>query len=166
MGGRGRRAAAKVGLGTAFVLAGIGVLVYASQLSAWLLGILGSTAGGTGDSSNVTGLGAPTLAAYIPFVIFGLGFTLLGIGGNFFRSLVMAPALGLGMGGSSAAPEEVLARVEAQMARQGTPPSSLAGETAAGLGAPSKPIVRVKCRSCGFLEREDAVYCSSCGKPI
>lgn len=29
-----------------------------------------------------------------------------------------------------------------------------------------KEVVKVKCRSCGYLESEDAVFCSSCGKQI
>ena len=27
-------------------------------------------------------------------------------------------------------------------------------------------IVKVKCRNCGYLENEDAIYCGKCGKPL
>jgi len=34
-----------------------------------------------------------------------------------------------------------------------------------GSGAPSE-VVKVRCRACGYLESEDAKFCSGCGKPI
>ncbi|MHA1974584.1 MAG: hypothetical protein ACTSW1_16410 [Candidatus Hodarchaeales archaeon] len=30
----------------------------------------------------------------------------------------------------------------------------------------SKEVIRVKCRNCGYLETEDATFCSKCGKPL
>ncbi|MEA3202700.1 MAG: hypothetical protein QOI63_366 [Thermoplasmata archaeon] len=33
-------------------------------------------------------------------------------------------------------------------------------------GAGTVQVVKVKCRSCGFLETEDAAYCSHCGKTV
>jgi hypothetical protein len=30
----------------------------------------------------------------------------------------------------------------------------------------SDPVVKVKCRNCGYLENEDAIYCGKCGKPL
>ncbi len=27
-------------------------------------------------------------------------------------------------------------------------------------------VVKVKCRNCGYLENEDAIYCGKCGKPL
>jgi len=30
----------------------------------------------------------------------------------------------------------------------------------------SESIVKVKCRNCGYLESEDAIYCGKCGKPL
>jgi uncharacterized OB-fold protein len=31
---------------------------------------------------------------------------------------------------------------------------------------PPQEVVRVKCRNCGSLEAEDAVYCRKCGQPL
>ena len=39
------------------------------------------------------------------------------------------------------------------------------GLTASGVGT-SGAVVRVRCRSCGFLESEDARFCSSCGGAV
>ena len=36
----------------------------------------------------------------------------------------------------------------------------------AGIGARAIEVVKVKCRKCGFLETEDAKFCSSCGKAV
>lgn len=33
-------------------------------------------------------------------------------------------------------------------------------------GASTVQLVRVKCRGCGFLESEDATFCSKCGKKV
>jgi len=30
----------------------------------------------------------------------------------------------------------------------------------------SGSVVKVKCRNCGYLENEDAMYCGKCGKPL
>src|SRR5213083_2036644 len=30
----------------------------------------------------------------------------------------------------------------------------------------SEAVVKVKCRNCGYLENEDAVYCGKCGKRL
>jgi hypothetical protein len=30
----------------------------------------------------------------------------------------------------------------------------------------SESVVKVKCRNCGYLENEDAIYCGKCGKPL
>jgi len=30
----------------------------------------------------------------------------------------------------------------------------------------NESIVKVKCRNCGYLENEDAIYCGKCGKPL
>jgi hypothetical protein len=41
------------------------------------------------------------------------------------------------------------------------------GARSAGLnGMTMQQVIRVKCRSCGFLESEDAKFCSKCGKGL
>ena len=30
----------------------------------------------------------------------------------------------------------------------------------------NESVVKVKCRNCGYLESEDAIYCGKCGKPL
>ncbi len=44
-----------------------------------------------------------------------------------------------------------------------------AGGLKKGFGAnplKSESLVKVKCRNCGYLESEDAIYCGKCGKPL
>ena len=35
-----------------------------------------------------------------------------------------------------------------------------------GGGSGSKETVKIRCRNCGYLESEDAVYCSKCGEGL
>jgi len=35
-----------------------------------------------------------------------------------------------------------------------------------GLGSSDREVIRVKCRNCGYLETEDAEFCSKCGKQV
>ncbi len=37
---------------------------------------------------------------------------------------------------------------------------------AGGPKAQAREVVKVKCRSCGYLESDDAKFCSSCAKPL
>ena len=39
------------------------------------------------------------------------------------------------------------------------------GLSRGGIGR-GQQVVRVKCRSCGYLESEDATYCSKCGRAV
>lgn len=149
-----------------FIVAGIGLLVYSTTVSQWLLGTLGGL--GTGGTTNETDLsGQPSLATFLPVMVFGFALALLGIGGNMFRGMLMAPAMGAGMGGSMASPDEAIARMEQQMAQFSRSSSSEERQNTTPAAGPSPtPIVKVKCRTCGYLEREGATYCSSCGQPI
>ncbi|MBN2154840.1 MAG: hypothetical protein JW776_02195 [Candidatus Lokiarchaeota archaeon] len=35
-----------------------------------------------------------------------------------------------------------------------------------GMGIGEKEVIKVKCRNCGYLETEDAEFCSKCGQPM
>ena len=35
-----------------------------------------------------------------------------------------------------------------------------------GMSIGGKEVIRVKCRNCGFLETEDAEFCSKCGQAM
>jgi len=35
-----------------------------------------------------------------------------------------------------------------------------------GMGIGQKEVIKVKCRNCGYLETEDAEFCSKCGKSL
>lgn len=42
------------------------------------------------------------------------------------------------------------------------------GGLQAGTAEPAPPsaVVKVKCRNCGYLDSDDATYCSKCGEPL
>src|SRR5947199_3862059 len=64
--------------------------------------------------------------------------------------------------------------VTTYVASEASPAIERVSETAAGglkkgFGAnplKSESVVKVKCRNCGYLESEDAIYCGKCGKPL
>ena len=41
-----------------------------------------------------------------------------------------------------------------------------AGLSKHGMGIGGKEVVKIKCRNCGYLETEDAEFCSKCGQEI
>ena len=64
--------------------------------------------------------------------------------------------------------------VTTYVASQASPAIERVSEAAAeglkkGFGAnpvTGESVVKVKCRNCGYLENEDAMYCGKCGKPL
>ena len=84
-----------------------------------------------------------------------VGMILLGVGGVALRLGLIRPVTTYVASEASPAIERV---------------SEAAGEgLRQGFGAnplQSGSIVKVKCRNCGYLENEDAVYCGKCGKPL
>lgn len=159
---RGRKALVTLGTGLGFIGAGILVLVFSGAITGQLSSVLGSSTGGSAGA-NATPYGGGSAASYLPFAVFAFGIGLIGSGGAILRRAVMAPAMGMGSG-LSAGPENAMAMMGQQMAAL-----RMMNQTAAmptGSAAAADPVVKVKCRSCGFLERPDAEFCSKCGKPL
>jgi len=108
----------------------------------------------------VTGMGLTE--GYLPFVVYGFGFTLLGIGGAMLRSSLMGSMMGAGGGLGSAempSPNMMNAYMQQAMATQ-------RNVAVPGTEAPAKEVVRIKCRNCGSLEADDAAFCRKCGQPL
>jgi len=84
-----------------------------------------------------------------------VGMILLGVGGVALRLGLIRPVTSYVASEASPAIERV---------------SEAAGEgLRQGFGAnplQTGSVVKVKCRNCGYLENEDAVYCGKCGKPL
>ena len=118
----------------------------------------------SGDS-NITGL-AGTQAWYLPYAVWGFGFSLLGLGANLIRMSFMTSMMGGGAvggkGGATGMPPEMLDSYMQQ--------AMTASRGVAAQGVPRSPeakeVVKIKCRNCGSLEAEDAAFCRKCGKPI
>jgi ribosomal protein L40E len=153
-------------MGLVLIGAGIIVFRYSSEIAVQVSGIVG-TPPSPGDS-NMTGMGFG--ASYLPFIVWGFGFSLIGAGGAMLRSAVLSPmgggpsmgAMGPMMGGASmASPEMMDTYVQQAMAA-----SSRAAANQSAPQAPAKEVVRIKCRNCGSLEAEDAAFCRKCGKAL
>lgn len=148
-------------LGLALIGAGLLVFRYASDIAVQISAYIGPPP----EGGNATGLGI-TQAGYLPIVVWGFGFTLIGLGGNMIRMAFMSSLTGSAGGGAMAgttamSPEMIDAYMQqALSATRGTatqPGTSSVAE---------KEVVKVKCRNCGNLEPEDAAYCRKCGKPM
>ena len=144
------------------VLIGAGLVVF--RYSAYIAGQLDSyISPPPTDGNNITGLVSPG-GWYLPYAVWGFGFTLIGLGGTMLRSAFMSGMMGVGggmAGGSSMSPD--MLDTYMQQALSGARGST--GQPGTG-PMPPKEIVKVKCRNCGNLEAEDATYCRKCGEPL
>src|SRR2546426_4598855 len=73
------------------ILIGAGLVVF--RYSADIAGQLDSYINPPPDSGNITGLGSPG-AWYLPYAVWGFGFTLIGLGGTMLRSAFMSVVMG------------------------------------------------------------------------
>ena len=89
------------------------------------------------------------------FVTALIGMVLLAVGFGALRLGMIRPVITYVASEASPAIERVSeAAAEGLKKEFGTSP--LRGES----------VVKVKCRNCGYLENEDAIYCGKCGKPL
>jgi hypothetical protein len=103
---------------------------------------------------NPSGPGAAIGSFMLSFVLGAIGIVLLGIGGFALRFGMIRPV-------SSFIATEAAPAIQTAAAALG------GGLRQVGFGAPAAPPapeVRVKCRNCGYLETEDAEFCSKCGQ--
>ena len=157
----GRRRLTRVLVGIALMAAGLLVFRYASEISTQV----GAYVAPPPEGDTTTGSGF-TQAGYLPFVVWGFGFTPIGIGATMLRAAFMSSIMG-SMGGS---PMEGVAGMspDAMNAYMQQAFSGTQGTAARAMAAPdtAKEIVKIKCRNCGSLEAEDAAFCRKCGKPL
>ncbi len=144
------------------VLIGAGLVVF--RYSAYIAGQLDSyISPPPTDSNNITGLVSPG-GWYLPYAVWGFGFTLIGLGGTMLRSAFMTSMMGAGegmAGGSSVSPD----MIDSYMKQALSGARGTTGQRGTGPATP-KEVVKVKCRNCGNLEAEDATYCRKCGQPL
>jgi len=141
------------------LLIGGGLVVF--RYSADIAGRLDSYISPPPDNgSNITGLVSPG-SWYLPFAVWGFGFTLIGLGGTMLRSAFVSAVMGGGRGAMGGGPSMSPDALETYMQQ------ALSTSRGAGLNpTPPKEVVKVKCRNCGNLEMEDAAFCRKCGKPL
>ncbi len=146
----------------ALVLIGAGLIVF--RYSADIAGQLDSyISPPPADSGNITGLISPG-AWYLPYAVWGFGFTLIGLGGTMLRSAFMSTVMG-GGGGVAGGPSMSPDMIDTYMQQALSTARGTTGQTGTS-PTPPREIVKVKCRNCGNLEAEDATYCRKCGEPL
>ncbi|HWM52163.1 MAG TPA: hypothetical protein VNP71_03265 [Thermoplasmata archaeon] len=140
------------------ILIGAGLVVF--RYSADIAGQLDSYISPPPVTGNVTGLVSPG-GWYLPYAVWGFGFTLIGLGGTMLRSAFMSGMMGGMAGGSGMSPD----MLETYMQQAFSTTRGATNTPGAG-PAPPTEVVKVKCRNCGNLEMEDAAFCRKCGEPL
>jgi len=156
----GRRRIGLIVVGLLLIAAGLFVFRYASDISVRVGGLVSPPPQG---GSNYTGAGFSE--GYLPFIVWGFGFSLIGAGGAMLRRAVLSPmgsaSMGRMMGGAGmASPEMMDSYMQQALASTRLASSSVNPQNA------TKEVVRIKCRNCGSLEADDAEFCRKCGKPL
>jgi len=89
------------------------------------------------------------------FVTAAIGMILLAVGFGALKFGMIRPVTTYVASEASPAIERV-SEAAAEGLKKGFRANPLTGES----------VVKVKCRNCGYLENEDAMYCGKCGKPL
>ena len=159
---KGRRRGVNVLIG--LLLIGAGLLVF--RYSSLIADSFGNYISPPQSNDTVTGMAAGVW--YLPFAVWGFGVSLIGLGANMLRMSLMGAMMGSsmpgGMGGGSSMSPEMLDSYMQQAMSAGRTMAAQPAATAAA--APAKEVVKVKCRNCGSLEAEDAMFCRKCGKAL
>ncbi len=155
--------------GSRTALTAVGVIMILIGIVVGISGVSGVTAPcpmgdlsdpSSGDSSFacVEGKGASGFAMVGGFALAGFGLMLLLTGQTRRVTSYMAEETAPATTTTSQAYGTGLARglnVGGGIPLAGPPPAA---------SAPAQEVVRIRCRSCGFLETEDARFCSNCGQ--
>lgn len=156
----GSRKIVMVLAGLVLIGAGLFVFRYSSDIAVRVGGYISPPPEG---DRNITGSGFTE--GYFPFVVWGFGFTLIGAGGAMIRRAFMSSSMGSmggpSMGGVGGMSPEML-ETYVQQAVSATQRTAVPG----GPTDSAKEVVKIKCRTCGSLEAEDAAYCRKCGNPL
>jgi len=107
-----------------------------------------------GSNGSITG------SIIFSFILGALGLVLAGFGWSALRFGLVRPVTGYVASEAAPAIASVTESIGRGLASSGGIPVRIEGEQAPAT------VVRVKCRNCGYLESEDATYCSKCGKPV
>ena len=149
-------------VGLALIGGGLFVFRYASDIAVQVSGFVGPPP----DAGDGSGLGASS-AGYLPYVVWGFGFSLIGVGGAMLRSALMSSLMGsVGCGGMMSAGGMSQESLEGIMQQALSATRGATAQPGMSSAAATKEVVKIKCRNCGSLESEDAAFCRKCGKPL
>ncbi len=144
-------------LGAALLIVGI-VLFLGSTLPAFL-SMSQFTQNPFGSFGSIMG------AFFLSFVLGAVGIVLIGAGAFVLRFGLIRPVTKYVATEAGPAIEYASASV-GRGVMQGLGAGGGIPVRIEGNVAPAISTVKVKCRNCGYLESEDATYCSKCGKPV
>lgn len=156
----GRRKIVMVFVGLALIGAGLVVFRYANEIAGQISGLIAPPP----EGGDPTGLGTSQFG-YLPFIVWGFGFTLIGLGGNTLRMAFMSSVVS-GMGGGAMAGGMSPELIDGYMQQALTATRGMTAQSAATAAPATKEVVKVKCHNCGSLESEDAAFCRKCGKSL
>ncbi|PHP53690.1 hypothetical protein [Actinomyces ruminis] len=143
------------------VLQGVGLLLF---FSVFVVGFTGFSAFGASDTGESIG------RVFQFFPLSFVGFILIGIG-QWIRRVGKEGLAGSGVVLSpqgearDAEPWKRSEGAQDQMRLEEVPTLQTALGGSAKTASPAE-VVRLRCRSCGYLETEDATFCSQCGQRI
>ncbi|HEX9339874.1 MAG TPA: zinc ribbon domain-containing protein [Thermoplasmata archaeon] len=92
---------------------------------------------------------------FLSFVLSGIGMVLMGIGGYALRFGLVRPVTTYVATEASPGIETAVTAIGQGLRQAGFGPSPTGSNA-----------IRVKCRNCGYLETEDADFCSKCGQRL
>src|SRR2546422_10963626 len=134
------------------IMIGAGLVLFRD--SADIAGQLDSYINPPPDSGNITGLGSPG-AWYLPYAVWGFGFTLIGLGGTMLRSAFMSVVMG-GAEGAMGGGAGVSPRALETHMPQGLSTTPGGTHTPRGEPAPPQERGKVKGRKCGHPRNGEA----------
>jgi len=149
-------------MGLVLIGAGLFVFRYTTEIAGQVGDIVSPPPAGAG---NVTGVGMGQ-EAYVPFVVWGFGFSLIGAGAAMIRSGFMSAIMSGGVGGGMTGMAGMDPDAMNSYMRQALSTANRATLQLVSGQATQKEVVRIKCRNCGSLEAEDAMFCRKCGNAI
>lgn len=138
-----------------------GVVCLVIGLGLFIMGPIATVLSIGMPTSDLDTFGYQAQSGFITFAIMGfLAFLFIAAGSTMMRFGFLKPVSEIVATETGGAVEHAGERAGAGLGR---------GWAQSGMvtaGAPTREVVKIKCRGCGYLESEDARFCSGCGQAV